>query len=181
MPYVKSSSGAVVRTVRTAISAPVFACSSVSSAVSRVRTSAGSAPARSVTKPRGVGIAGSSARATGAAASTASATTSVASLCTEPIHRGDDALDVAEIAGELVARLAAREPPRFPPALENAAKGGQGAEQVLAGREHVGVRERRLVALEMQQMAEDHEERRDRAREELLDVGRARGGVEVAR
>src|SRR5262249_38844368 len=178
MPYVKSSSGAVVSTVRTAISAPVFAWSSVASASMRARTSGGSTPARSVTKPRGVGIGGSDCASAAVAASRTRAT---AILRMQRVHGCDHPLGVREVARELRVQLAPGQAGGTAPPLEHAMEGGQRADDALARGQHVAVGVRRLVAAQVEHVTEDHEEGRERVDEQPLEITGPCCGVEIER
>jgi len=102
MAYEKSSSGAVVSTVRTASSSPVLSRSSVASASMRLTVATSSAPAVSVTNPRGVGTTGSAATP---ALAVRARSASAARLRMDRVYRGHDALGVGQIARELLARL----------------------------------------------------------------------------
>src|SRR5579875_3083731 len=171
----KSSSGAVVSTVTTAISAPVRACSSARRAVTRARVAGESTWAVSVTKPSGCGS-GTAGAACETAASARSATSAL-----RMVERGDDALHLPEVAAELGAQdgrpqaLAARA------MREQPAHDWQRPHDGLALGEHARVAVHGLVAREAQEVAEQHEEALERTQHERLERLRSSARVEEER
>src|SRR5437762_13660882 len=122
----------------------------------RASVSGGMTCARSVTKPRGAGMAGSAARAGWVRALRSAAMTSA--LCTERVDRSDDSLDVAEIGAERGAESAWVED-TVPGAMgEEPAEGGQWPERLLAGGEHIGIRMSALDPAQAEAMPQHHHE-----------------------
>src|SRR5438445_4636848 len=165
--YVKSSSGAVVSTVSTAISAPVFARSSSARPVIRAAVSGGMTCARSVTNPRGAGISGSAA---GAARTTVARTAAMTSaLCTERVDGGDDSRDVDQVRPERGAERGGVDGALSRPVAEELAERRQRPEGLFGRREHLGIGMAALDAAQAEQMAQDHHEALERLDPELLD------------
>src|SRR5689334_959703 len=135
--YVKSSSGAVVSTATTAISAPVFARSSSRRFPISARTGAGTTPATSVTKPCGAGSGGSAAPA--ARASAAATIAAASGLAVERVDRLHDALHLREIRAELRPERAGGERRGARAVAEHRPHRGKRAEHALAGGDHVVV------------------------------------------
>src|SRR5204863_3652902 len=90
-------------------------------------------------------------------------------LRTERIDRLHDALDLAQVGGELAAQGSGRKARLTGPMQEQIEDGGQGARDALAGGEHGGVAVPTIRVPEAEQMAQHHEEALRGLDHELLD------------
>jgi hypothetical protein len=167
----------VLSTVRTAISAPVFSRSSVSSAFSRVATAGPITPASSVTKPR-VRESADRRRARSSPRAGRRRSRGYAWIVSTAATIRSAS---AEVARELRAKLGFRQPAHARAVVEDAAKGRQGAEDVLARGQHVGIAIGRVVATQVEHVAQDHEERLQGADEQSLEIVGTLGGIDVER
>src|ERR1051326_4245262 len=146
----------------------------------RASVSGGMTCARSVTKPRGAGIAGSAAGAGRVRAPTRSAAMT-SGLRTERVDRSDDSLDVGEIGAELGAESHWVED-ALPCAMrEEPAERRQRPQRLLARRERVGIGASALHPAQAEEMAQHHHEDLERLDHELLDRLGSPGSLEEER
>src|SRR5207249_1814805 len=135
-------------------------------------------PARSVTKPCGVGIGGSGAELAATANATSSAAPARLRIGREGIDRGDDTLDLREIRGELAAQRPAIDAAAARPALEQTPQCGERPEDRLSGGQHGSIGERGVAAAQAEEVSEDDEEALHRVDHEPFERPRAGGRLE---
>src|SRR5215813_10895352 len=179
MPYVKSSSGAVVSTVNTAISAPVFCCSSSTSRVIFCFVAGSITLARSVTKPSGRGTCGVDTCAAAVPASSATAKRWAASLCTVSRDGGDHALDLVDVGAGQVPQSSTALRRCVGAPRQHLAHHRQRPDRRLGGGERGVVSDRRPLAVQAQQVADDDEEALQRIGHHACERGSVAGVREV--
>src|SRR5262249_31531855 len=136
----------VLGTVRTAISDPVFAFSAVMVCVRRCRLSGGITPAKSVTKPCGCGMGGSTANAVAASSSAGRRTRARPGLRMERVEPLHDPLHLAEILAEFEPERARNEPRAPFTVVEEAGHQRQRPEDLLSLHEDVAVARSGFIA-----------------------------------